>query len=105
MTLARVYLRNFKQFQDFGVSLRAVNILVGPNNSGKSTVLDAFRVLNSCLRYARTRNPILLTLEDSSVVAGYELPHSRLPIPIANISRDYSAEPAFAEFTGENGAK
>jgi predicted ATPase len=37
--------RNFKSLKDFTVPLKRVNILVGPNNAGKSSVLDAFRAL------------------------------------------------------------
>jgi hypothetical protein len=36
-TLRRVWLKNFKSFEDFTVELGRFNVLVGANNSGKST--------------------------------------------------------------------
>lgn len=49
----RVEFHKFKAFQDFTVKLRHFNILVGPNNAGKSTVLAAFRILDAAMRKAR----------------------------------------------------
>jgi predicted ATPase len=46
--------RNFKGLQDFTVSLRRTNVLVGTNNAGKSTVLDGFRALEGALKFAPT---------------------------------------------------
>ena len=43
---------DYKTFSRFTVSAKARNILVGPNNAGKSTVLDAFRISFDALRYA-----------------------------------------------------
>ena len=40
-----IQFQNFKRFDRFSISCRAVNILVGPNNAGKSTALEALRVL------------------------------------------------------------
>ncbi len=47
----------FKAFERFTLHLRHFNILVGPNNSGKSTILTAFRVLAAALRKALARSP------------------------------------------------
>lgn len=53
----RVDFCRFKAFRNFGLNLRQFNILVGPNNSGKSTILTAFRILAAGLRKANTRRP------------------------------------------------
>lgn len=58
----RVDFRRFKAFDRFTLHLRSFNILVGPNNAGKSTVLAAFRILAAAMRRASSRKP--------SVVAG-----------------------------------
>ncbi|TYO62148.1 ATP-binding protein [Bradyrhizobium hipponense] len=52
--------RNFKSLKDYTVSLRTMNVLVGPNNAGKSTILDAFRAMAAAHRYAsrRVQSPI-----------------------------------------------
>jgi len=47
----------FKAFERFTLHLRHFNILVGPNNSGKSTILAAFRVLAAALRRAWAKSP------------------------------------------------
>ena len=48
----RVEFHRFKVFRNFTVNLRSFNILVGPNNAGKSTILAAFRILASAMRKA-----------------------------------------------------
>jgi energy-coupling factor transporter ATP-binding protein EcfA2 len=55
MLLRNLRIRNFRSLQDFVVpTLGQVNLIVGKNNSGKSTVLEALRVL------ARQAHPNLL---------------------------------------------
>ena len=44
----RVEFSHFKAFKSFTLTLRHFNILVGPNNAGKSTILAAFRILYGC---------------------------------------------------------
>ena len=50
----RVDFHRFKAFENFSVVLRHFNILVGPNNAGKSTILAAFRILAAAMRKAGT---------------------------------------------------
>ena len=51
-----VSFRNYKALRHYSVSLGGFNILVGPNNSGKSTILGAFRILAEGMRKATARN-------------------------------------------------
>ena len=53
----RVDFRRFKAFKVFTLHLRHFNILVGPNNAGKSTILAAFRILAAAMRKANQRKP------------------------------------------------
>lgn len=53
----RVDFHRFKALERFALHLRHFNILVGPNNAGKSTILAAFRILASALRTASSRAP------------------------------------------------
>ena len=46
----RVVFKRFKAFESFTLNLRHFNIMVGPNNAGKSTILAAFRILAAGLR-------------------------------------------------------
>jgi predicted ATPase len=52
---ARIEFSRFKAFNRFTLSLRNFNILVGPNNAGKSTILTAFRILAAAMRRAQAR--------------------------------------------------
>lgn len=51
----RVEFRRFKAFEKFSLDLRHFNILVGPNNAGKSTILTAFRILAAAFRKANSK--------------------------------------------------
>jgi len=77
--------------------------LVGPNNSGKSSILDALRLASSCLRFARTGPPRPIDIYNASAVLGYKLPDASLPIPIANVATNYSGEDAVIEIRCANG--
>ena len=46
-------------FKTFVLNLRHFNILVGPNNAGKSTILAAFRILAAAIRKASTRTELV----------------------------------------------
>jgi hypothetical protein len=82
-----------------------MNVLVGPNNAGKSTVLDAFRVLMAAHRFASRRVPSPLQVNDEAIV-GYEIPAAQIPISLANIHFDYQADrETSVTFTLDNGNK
>ena len=55
--ITKISFTRFKAFVNFTLHLRHFNILVGPNNAGKSTIIAAFRILAAALRRATTRNP------------------------------------------------
>ncbi|MFI5014412.1 MAG: AAA family ATPase [Hyphomicrobiales bacterium] len=100
-----VRFQNFKGLSDYSISLRRMNVLVGPNNAGKSSVLDAFRVLAVAIRHARSRNPTLLSLEDDAIT-GYDLPRTQMPISLVNVHSDYRDELSTnITFRIENGNK
>lgn len=44
MKLRKLHIHNFRGILDQEIILRDYSLLVGPNNSGKSTVIDAIRV-------------------------------------------------------------
>jgi predicted ATPase len=56
----RVTLGNFKRFQQASLNLRRVNVIVGPNNSGKSSVIGAIRLLCQTLDSYDDQVPLLL---------------------------------------------
>lgn len=101
--LTRIELENFKRFERFTIKIQSGNILVGPNNSGKSSILDALRILEACYRYTKSKNPRVMQV-DGNYVSGYEIPESYLPVPLDNITNNYNDNDAVIKIKNENGA-
>jgi recombinational DNA repair ATPase RecF len=100
-----VSFRNYKALRQYSVALRGFNVLVGPNNSGKSTILGAFRILSEGIRKALARNPELITVRDEQTW-GYNVPLDDLPVSTENIFSDYDdRQPASVEFRLSNANK
>lgn len=98
-----IKLTNFKRFDSFYLSARTSNILVGLNNSGKSSILDALRIAYACLRYTRSISPKAMEAPETGVVYGFQLPTSSLPVPFANVATNYSDDDAIIEIRCRNG--
>jgi predicted ATPase len=48
--VSRIIVRNFKRFEEAQFDLKDFNVIVGRNNSGKSTLLQAMSLLQFCIR-------------------------------------------------------
>ncbi|MER9290872.1 AAA family ATPase [Mesorhizobium sp. M0510] len=103
-TIQSIGFENFKKFSRFSISCRDTNILVGPNNAGKSTALDALRIFRDVHRYASRTKSILRDQGNFGVCATYEMPQSLIGIPVDNVVRDYGDEPAKIEIKLTNEA-
>jgi hypothetical protein len=89
---------NYKALRRYSVALSGFNVLVGPNNSGKSTILGAFRMLAEGIRKASSRNPERIDLQDGRAW-GYHMPLDDLPVATENIFSDYDdSQPALVDF-------
>lgn len=72
MRVTSIYIRNFRAYEDSGViALGAINVLVGPNNTGKSSVIKALHFLQNGanvglrdIRTGSTESSIQYTLSD-----------------------------------------
>lgn len=96
---------NYKSFNQFSVTLNQFNILVGPNNAGKSTVIGSLKLLAEGLRKARARKPIFIKSPKGIEILGYQIDLSQVPIAIENIFHNYDeAEPAIIRFRLSDGA-
>jgi energy-coupling factor transporter ATP-binding protein EcfA2 len=99
----RVEFRRFKAFSSFSIELKRFNILVGPNNAGKSTVLAAFRILASGLRRATSRKPTVIAGPQGATL-GYEVDLSSISVAEENIFYNYdNSEAASIIFKLSNG--
>lgn len=50
MYLKKLFIKNFRVFDESGIELvfnKGVNAIIGENNSGKSSVIDALRIIYS----------------------------------------------------------
>lgn len=99
----RVDFKRFKAFDSMTIHLRHFNILVGPNNSGKSTILAAFRILAAAMRKAATRKPEYLRVF-SNTVPGYSVELRAISVAEENIFFNYDdSTPATINFQISNG--
>jgi len=101
--LTAIRFRNYKRLRNFSVRAQKGNIFVGPNNSGKSSILDGFRLLEASLRYSQRRRPEILDLPNG-VFDGYEIPESACPFHLANVVTNYGDDDAVIEFDHKNGS-
>ena len=56
MYLKRIHIRNFRVFDEIGVEIafnKGVNAIIGENNSGKSSIIDAIRIAFSTVPYKK----------------------------------------------------
>ena len=89
----------FKAFNSFTLNLHKINIMVGPNNSGKSTILAAFRILSAGIRKANARRPEFVSSPQGRVL-GYRVDLAMLSIGEENLFYDYDdSVPASITFT------
>ncbi len=99
----KVTFKRFKAFETFSLHLRHFNILVGPNNAGKSTILTAFRILASALRRASTRTSEVIP-GPLGPALGYNIDIKETSVAEENIFYNYDAStPASVTFTLSSG--
>jgi len=91
VTITRVDFNNFKAFTRFSFSIGHMNILVGPNNSGKSTIIGAFRVLSAGMRRANAKSADVVP-GPGGPTHGHFVPIEDLPISIENAHTDYDRD-------------
>lgn len=96
--ITSVKFSRYKAFRDFSLSLDRFNILVGPNNSGKSTILGAFRILAEALRRARAKAPTFVQGPHGNT-RGYAINLGNIPVATENCFYNYEEDqPASISF-------
>ena len=100
--ITSIRFHNFKSLHSFSLSLQEMNVLVGPNNSGKSTVISALRVLEVALRRARAKNAERVHLPNGTIGLGHNISLAQLTVSLENVATDYNAEDSRIEFRLSN---
>ncbi|KQR30248.1 hypothetical protein ASF91_15680 [Rhizobium sp. Leaf155] len=95
---------DFKTYAHFSISARQRNVLVGPNNIGKSTALDALRIAFDVLRFASRRKPFLKTQGSDDVCATYLVPPSVIQSDLRYCVHYFDSGPARINIKIANGA-
>jgi len=103
--ITSVRFSRYKAFREFSLSLDRFNILVGPNNCGKSTILGAFRILAEAIRRARAKSPTLVQ-GPNGATRGYSIGLGNIPVATENIFHDYDEiQPARVSFRVSTGSR
>ncbi|WNR45147.1 ATP-dependent nuclease [Paenibacillus roseipurpureus] len=102
VSIATVDFKNFKALRNFSIRLEHMNILVGPNNAGKSTSLSAFRALGVGIKQALSRKPYRVAGPDGEE-NGYTISEESLPMSLENVHTDYVEVDSRITFTLTNG--
>ena len=67
MLLTSLRVENFKRFERLEIDLRPLDCLVGPNNSGKTTLLQALALFGFCVQHCLTRKNGTFELKRRSI--------------------------------------
>ena len=100
--ITSVSFQHYKGLGRYSLSLDHVNVLTGANNSGKSTIIGAFRVLAVAMRTARSRKPERFSINDHHFL-GYSIKETLLPISLENVATNYEDGESRVSFRLSNG--
>lgn len=104
LQITSIHFSNYKAYRDYTVPLDAFNMLVGPNNAGKSTIIGSLRILSEGLRRARSRSSDRVDGPDGIEVPGYPIKLEKLPVSTENVFHNYdNSSPATVTFQLSNG--
>ncbi|NSY69388.1 AAA family ATPase [Agrobacterium tumefaciens] len=103
--IREIRLTNFRKFEKYTVLCRQGNIFVGPNNAGKSALIEAMRILDACIRLSIRKNPKLVSLPDGNILYGYEISRELINVDLSHSSHNYVDLHSAIEFKIDNGNK
>lgn len=64
LRITSIQFKNYKSFNHFSIALSSFNILVGPNNAGKSTIIGSLKILAEGIRRAKAKLPKSIIIFD-----------------------------------------
>ena len=86
-SITSVQFSGYKALKHLSLRLNSFNVLVGPNNCGKSTAIGAFRVLEIAMRRARARKADFHE-GPGRRTRGWHISPDTLPITLENVHSD-----------------
>lgn len=102
MRIKKIHFHYYKTFKDFTVNLSEFDVLVGPNNAGKSTILGALRILSEGIRKANVKKAEYVN-GPSGKIWGYLLDLNDIPVSLENVFYNYNdKQPAKVSFYLDN---
>ena len=91
---------NYKGFKKFTLTINDFNILVGPNNAGKSTIIGSLKILAEGIRKAKFKKPNYIPNPYDLSVWAYEIDLQQVPVGTENVFHNYNdEEPSEIKFT------
>jgi predicted ATP-dependent endonuclease of OLD family len=96
--ISSVRFKNFKALKEYSVHFNELNVLVGPNNCGKSTIIGAFRILDTAIKKARSRSAQYFTLSSGLSSYAHNIPEESISIPLENVHTDYNDKESQIDF-------
>jgi energy-coupling factor transporter ATP-binding protein EcfA2 len=105
LRITSISFKNYKSFSQFSISLNEFNILVGPNNAGKSTIIGSLKILAEGIRKAKAKRPVLIKDPAGISVKGYQIDLDEVPVATENVFCNYDdSEAAIIRFRLSNGS-
>lgn len=101
-TITSIDFKGYKALGNFSIRLTRRNVLVGPNNCGKSTIIGALRVLAEGIRIARSKSPERIIVGET-VERGYKIPQESIAISTENVHTNYQDIDSTVTFRVSNG--
>lgn len=87
-----IHFENYKSFKDYTVHLSTFNILVGPNNCGKSTIIGALRILDMGFRKANSTRAISFATKSGQHFHGFRVNTDAVDVSTENVVYNYEKE-------------
>lgn len=103
VTLKKLELKNYKGFENFVVTFQGSAFLVGPNNAGKSTIIQALRACGHMLDFAFNKSPQPGRQVGKQWIYSYEFPKDGFSLITENIRHEFTRAEAHIDLQFSNG--
>jgi hypothetical protein len=84
LRLTSIQFVKYRGLADYHLGVDEFNVLVGPNNCGKSTIVSALRYLSAAIMIARSKRPVTIEIDDRDRV-GHWVPEHALPSALDSV--------------------